>query len=407
MPEIKAYENFDLAISAGEAGSYALRVLYTPGAGETAQPVIAPAEPLAEMRARLDELRALTLSRSALRELGAALSAWLMPPAVLDRYRASLARLGPDQGLRVRLRIEPAELHPLPWECCYDVDAGAFLAQDPRTPVVRYLAGPFERHRLSRPQLDVLVAVASPRGYLPLEVLAEYERIEDTLDGLGGRVDVARITATLDGLQDALRSEAGVFHFVGHGGFDLRTGGLLVLENRDGDPAVVDADVLATLFRGSHVRLAVLNACESARADPTDSFAGIAPRLVQAGLPGVVAMQTSLPDEAGRRFARAFYGAVADRWPVDAAVTAGRQAIYVHAPTRPDWVAPVLFLSAPDGVLWEADTVLSGRATPPPAPTGGPSFQFNFQGPVTIQTDTMGGESQEGEVGEKNGGGIA
>jgi len=212
---------------------------------------------------------------------------------------------------------------------------------------------------------------------------------------LGGRVDVGRVAATVDALQDALRHGPRALHFVGHGGFDPVLGGVLVLEDPQGEAVAVDAEVVAALLRGSSLRLAVLNACESARTDPRDTFAGIAPRLVQAGLPAVVAMQTALSDDAALHFTRAFYAAVADGWPVDAAVTAGRQAIFAHAAERPDWTVPVLYLSAPDGVLWEPELALTGQAAPPlQAPPGGPSFQFNFQGPVTITTGVMGGEQR-------------
>jgi len=394
MPEIKQYENFDLAASTGDEGQYELRVLYTPGAGETAQPVLASAAALRDLAPGLADLRALTLDRAGLQALGAALADWLLPPPISQLYRASLARLGPDEGLRIRLRIEPSELHGLPWECCYDAERGTFLALDPRTPVVRYLQGPFERQKPSGPGLDVLVVIASPHGYEHLEGDVEYTRIEDALDGLGGRVDVGRVAGTVDALQDALRHGPRVLHFIGHGGFDPVAGGVLVLEKADGEPYVVSADVLATLLQGGSLRLVVLNACESARTDPADSFAGVAPRLVQAGLPAVVAMQTRLPDEAAIQFSRAFYGAVADRWPVDAAVTAGRQAIYAHDPEHPAWAVPVLFLSAPDGVLWEPETALTGSDDLPPStpPTGAPAFHFDFHGPVTINAGSVGGE---------------
>jgi hypothetical protein len=155
---------------------------------------------------------------------------------------------------------------------------------------------------------------------------------------------------------------------------------------------MADAEVLAGYLRGSSVRLAVLNACESARTDPADSFAGVAPRLVQAGLPAVIAMQTFLTDEAAMKFARAFYGALADGWLLDAAVTASRQALFGHSPRSSIWSIPVLYLSAPDGILWEVEeTPSTANPAPPPAPTGPSNFQFNFRGPTTINAAVVGG----------------
>jgi CHAT domain-containing protein len=146
------------------------------------------------------------------------------------------------------------------------------------------------------------------------------------------------------------------------------------------------------LLRGSSVRLAVLNACESARTDPRESFAGVASQLVRAGLPAVIAMQTYAPDESAAQFSRAFYGALADDWPVDAAVTAARQALFARAPASPMWSVPALYLTAPDGIVWErAPGGAAADGASPSGRPGSPSFQFNFKGPVSINAGVMGG----------------
>ena len=392
MPDAKRYGNFDLLVSTGDHARYLLRVLAAPGGGETAEPAMAPRDELQALTADIDAWRAVALDRSRLRALGAALMAWLFRGPVLQLYRTSLARLGPEEGMRVRLRIEPAELHGIPWECCYDTQQEVFLAQDLRTPFVRYLLGTFNRSKLADARLKVLVAVASPRGLPPLHAEDEYARIEDALDELGGRVEICRTAATLDGLQDALRRGPNVLHFIGHGGFDPDAGGYIVVDDGQGGPQMADAEVLAGYLRGSSVRLAILNACESARTDPTDSFAGVVPRLVQAGLPAVIAMQTFLTDEAAVKFARAFYRALADGWPLDAAVTASRQALFGHSPESSIWSIPVLYLSAPDGILWEAEEMSpTANVASPPTPTGPSNFQFNFRGPATINAAVVGG----------------
>jgi CHAT domain-containing protein len=353
---------------------------------------LAPVAELQALDAQVAAWRELALDRAGLRALGASLMAWLFRGQVIELYRASLAGLSAEEGLRIRLRLEPPELHTLPWECCYDAEQAVFLAQDPRSLVVRYLQGPFARSRLADAGMRVLVAVASPRDLPTLKADEEYQRIEDELDELGGRFQVSRTAATVDALQDALRQGPNLLHFIGHGGFDAVMGGYLMLEDDQGGPQPVDAEVLAGLLRGSSVRLAVLNACESARTDPRESFAGVAPQLVRAGLPAVIAMQTYAPDEAATQFSRAFYGAIADDWPVDAAVTAARQALFAHAPASPVWSVPALYLTVPDGILWEREggaaaaesEATSGRA-------GSSSFQFNFKGPVAINAEVVGG----------------
>jgi hypothetical protein len=401
MTELRHYDNFDLLVSASAGDAYQVRVLAAPGGGATAEPVTAPAPELRALDPAITAWRGLALDREGVRRLGAILMAWLFRGPVMQLYRASLARVAPDaqHGLRIRLRIEPPELHAIPWETCYDAETASFLAQDSHTPLVRYLLGTFSRGKLAGGKLKVCVAIAALADLPPLGAADEYARIEDAVDALEGRVTVQPMTAdpgsaSLDDLQDALRRGPNVLHFIGHGGFDEDAGGYLVLAARGGQagPQAVDAEVLASYLRGSDVRLAVLNACESARTDPTDSFAGVAPRLVQAGLPAVVAMQTLLPDAAAPVFSGAFYRALADGWPVDAAVAAGRVALFGHAPASAYWSIPVLYLAADDGIIWEAEVVPAAEARPA-APGAGPtsSFQFTFQGPVTINAEVMGG----------------
>jgi hypothetical protein len=391
MSTTRHYGNFDLLVSAGDAARYMIRVLSTPSSGETAVPELAPANELHDLAAQVAAWRELALDRGGLRALGISLMAWLFRGPVLQLYRSSLVCLGTEEGLRIRLRLEPPELHSLPWECCYDAEQAVFLAQDPRTLVVRYLQGTFARSKLTDAGLRVLVAVASPHGLPPLKTDEEYDRIEGALDELEGRIQVTRTAATVDALQDALRRGPNLLHFIGHGGFDAAAGGYLVLEDDGGTPLVADAEVLAGLLRGSSVRLAVLNACESARIDSRDSVAGVAPQLVRAGLPAVVAMQTYLPDEAAVQFSRAFYGAIADDWPLDAAVTAARQALFAHTPASLAWSIPALYLTAPDGILWEREGAKTAESESTSKRSGSSSFQFNFKGPVSINAEVVGG----------------
>jgi len=136
--------------------------------------------------------------------------------------------------------------------------------------------------------------------------------------------------------------------FSGHG-----RAGSLALEDEDGWAHWVPADGLAVLLGDSRVGLALLNACETG-AQPGSPFVGIAPALVRAGLPAVVIMQAPMPDGGAVHFARNFYAALADGLPVDAAVTEGRKAVALAVGmSQPDWAIPVLYLRAPDGVLWD------------------------------------------------------
>jgi len=63
-------------------------------------------------------------------------------------------------------------------------------------------------------------------------------------------------------------------------------------------------------------------------------------------------MQYEVTDEAAIEFARAFYEALADAVPVDAAVSEARKAISRIVSSTLEWGTPVLFMHSPDGVLF-------------------------------------------------------
>jgi outer membrane protein assembly factor BamD (BamD/ComL family) len=110
------------------------------------------------------------------------------------------------------------------------------------------------------------------------------------------------------------------------------------------------------------MRLAILNACEGGRASRNDPFAGTAQSLVQQGLPAVIAMQFEISDQAAITFTREFYAALADGYPVDAALTEARLAIFAANDSGLEWGTPVLYMRAPDGRIFDL------TATPPKLP---------------------------------------
>ncbi len=102
------------------------------------------------------------------------------------------------------------------------------------------------------------------------------------------------------------------------------------------------------------LRVAVLNACEGARSSKQDPFAGSAQTLVQQGIPAVIAMQFEIADDVASTFAHELYGALADSYPIDAAVTEARKAIFAMG-REVEWATPVLYLRAPDGRIFDVD----------------------------------------------------
>jgi hypothetical protein len=283
-----------------------------------------------------------------------------------DEIRTSLRRSLDEAerqgaGLRIRLRLaDVPELAELPWEFLYDPALGNFLALSAKTPLVRYLdlaarIQPVAVH----PPLRILVVVASPTDAAPLDGDQEWRILQGSLAGLEqeGRISLERPeSATIPALQEKLRrGEYHVFHFVGHGTFDEdQKQGVLLMEDQYGESMPLSAQALGTLLRdeADTLRLVVLNACHGARTSQDYPFAGLAQEVVRKGIPAVIAMQFAITDEAAVTFTRAYYRAIADAYPVDAAFGEARKAIYFDD-NQLEWATPVLFMRAPDGVLWD------------------------------------------------------
>ncbi|MGH7800098.1 MAG: CHAT domain-containing protein [Thermodesulfobacteriota bacterium] len=262
-------------------------------------------------------------------------------------------------GLRIRLRLtDVPELADLPWEYLYNPALNRFLTLSVTTPIVRYLDLPERISPLAVTlPLRVLVMISSPSDYPKLDVEREWGKLREALGDLDkrGLLTLERLEdATLASLQQQLRrGEYHIFHFIGHGGFDQRLqDGVLILEDEDERGRPVSGQDLGTLMHDHRpLRLAILNACEGARTSRTDPFAGMAQSLVQQGIPAVIAIQFEITDEAAIIFAHEFYGAIADGYPVDAALAEARKSIFAQGNTL-EWGTPVLYLRSPDGVLF-------------------------------------------------------
>ncbi len=262
-------------------------------------------------------------------------------------------------GLRLRLRLSDAPaIAGLPWELLYDERINAFLAQSERTPVVRFLDLP----RPPRPiavdgPLRILVVISSPTDLEELDVEAEWARIREAL-----AAKVAERVVVVDRLPEATLTELGhwlrrhpthVVHFVGHGDFDQRIReGVVYFQDDRGRSKAVTSSVLGPFLRDHDpLRMVVLNACRSARADLVDPYGGMAQGLVQQDATAVVAMQFPISDRAAVAFTGAFYGALVDGLPVDQAASSARKALL--ADFSDEWATPVLFLRSPDGDIFQ------------------------------------------------------
>jgi len=348
-------------------GSCSVRVLRSPAGEMTPAQSIKVEYDDKALQLLLGKLDRRQLDPPALIGLGRVLAKILLPPGggddrpgVRELFARSLVMAGADDGVRLRLHLPP-ELSVVPWEFAYVERAGGdgmdgFVALDPRIAIVRHevLGEPVPSPQLSG-DIEVVTAVAAAEGLPELDLDAEMENVTRALDGLAG-IEVRPCTsATLAKLQPLLDG-AGIFHFAGHGDFRRELGarpgtytgtGFLAFENER-----VGAEQFSINLRGNGVRVAVLAGCETGRRDGVSVWSGIAPALVKAGIPAVVANQYSILDKCAIAFSRQFYQALAGGLSIERAVAAGRIAAYNADITGRDWGVPVLYLRANDGALF-------------------------------------------------------
>jgi formylglycine-generating enzyme required for sulfatase activity len=362
---MKRYENFDLTIERAARGGFAARV--GSHAGE-ARAAIRPAA-IAALERRLQAMakaETLEAARRAAREFGEELYRTVFAGEIASGFQAchqhAAAR---GEGVRLRLRLGGVpQLARWPWELLARPGLGRFLALSTETPIVRYAEVPEPvRPVLTALPLTILVAIAAPLGQSRLDTDREWGRIEAALAPLVGRVVLERLQpATLAELGRRLtRGAVHVLHFIGHGSFDReRQEGVLLFEDERGRQSPVSGERLGAALFGRQVRLAVLNACEGACHGESDAFGGVAQSLMRQRIPAVIAMQREITDRAAATFAERFYETLARGEPVDAAVAEARLAMDQKGHGI-EWGAPVLYLRAPDGILFDLGSAAPRR----------------------------------------------
>ena len=363
------YLDFDLQTVGGDT-SYQVEVVQSP-AGNAREP-FEPPDPLRVEnfvlragRARQGVRGVATPQWDAAKEFGQDLFGRVFRGRVLACLVTSL-RVAHDQncGLRLKLRLDKTpELMSLPWEFMYDPGRRMFLASREALPIVRFINSnePLPPMAAEKP-LRILAMAANPPNVLALNIAEERDKLQEALQPLlDSRVVVidwvkgGSLTALQTHLQYAPQRYH-VFHFIGHGGFDARSGeGYLFMEKKGATAQLVTGELLGSILQTGNrrFRLVVLNTCEGARTGTQDPFAGTATSLLlTCDLAAVVAMQFEITDEAAITFTSSFYGGLVTGRPVDTAVTTARLAI-LAAHENIEWGTPVLYMRSPDGKLFD------------------------------------------------------
>lgn len=282
-----------------------------------------------------------------------------------EGLRESILAAEREKGrLRFRLHLSldlPDWVHALYWELLADPDRHLSLARSPDTAFSRYLDARRAPGAPAPGRPRLLCVVSAPvdvARYGMAEICRDevLQSLEASLGALADAVEVAYLEppATLGRLRDRLMEKKGfqLLHFFGHG---LSRGGVsaLVLENEQGRVQPADEKLLAEVFLGvRELRLVTLVACHGGAPSSSDPFSGLAGRLVQRGVPSVIAMRRAVRIDSAHLFTEHLYRHIAQTGRADAAVNEARQQLYLAEPKGIDWSSPVLYSRVSDGRLW-------------------------------------------------------
>jgi len=288
-------------------------------------------------------------------------------PAVQSAFAQALTSAQTlNLQLRMRLLIGPSapELHSLEWETLNNPQDNTPLSSNENILFSRYLSSLDWRPVPLRPkaEMSALVVVANPtnlseyNNLAPIDVEGETKRARESLGNipvstLPSATDGSGERASLNNLVASLRTgEHDILYLVCHGALS-EDAPYLWLEDEEGKTAVTAGDELVTRLRelSQRPRLVVLASCQSA-GSPTmgSALSALGPRLAQAGIPAVIAMQGNVSLQTIAEFMPVFFSELQRDGLVDRALAVARGAVR----QRPDYWMPALFMRLKTGRIW-------------------------------------------------------
>lgn len=361
------YADLEIGLHRREADSYAIELRFSHPKSEADIRLMRDGQAVAHFD--VEKLRSLALEAAAYGQtLGQCLFADVAVKTAFAQARASAQTL--NVPLRLRLIIGPSapELHSLRWETLYDPEENNVpLFTSENIFFSRYLSSLDWRPVRLRPrgELRALAAVASPtnlatyKQLAPVDVEGELGRAKSGLGSIpmtsfpaSGSPD----RATLKNLVEHLREGYDIFYLACHGTFKEDKSAWLLLEDEAGNADWVSGSDLVTRLREMQQppRLVVLVSCQSAgtgtdtRPGQAGPLAALGPRLAEAGVPAVLAMQGDVSMQTSAEFMPVFFQELQRDGQIDRAMAIARGAVR----ERPDYWAPALFMRLKSGRLW-------------------------------------------------------
>ncbi len=266
-----------------------------------------------------------------------------------------------NAGLRIRLRLADPTVVDLPWEYLYNPAVNRFLALSIQTPIARYVDAPERIQPIAvTPPLRLLVVTSSPTDYPALHVEVEWTRLNEALANLiaEGQIAIERLDrATFHALQHRLgRERYHILHFIAPAEFDqaLHEGALIFEDEQQGGDAISSQTLGMMLREEATLGVVVLNGREGGRRSRAQPVAGLAHSLLQQAIPAVVTVPFDIEGGVASEFSHQLYGALADGYSIDAAVTEARKSIYA-AGHEVQWGRPILYVRPSDGRIFDIE----------------------------------------------------
>jgi hypothetical protein len=267
-----------------------------------------------------------------------------------------------SQNLPLRLRLwisaSAPELQRLRWELLHDPQDNSPLSTNENIYFSRYFSSLDWRpvHLRQKGSLRALTVVANPSDLANYK-LAVIDAVGELERARAGLADVAVTSlptegkpASVDEIISTLRAEGSdILYLVCHG---VMANGraLLYLEGANSKHEIVSGEDFALRIKELQKppRLAVLVSCQSAGNGTGEALSALGPRLVEAGIPAVIAMQANLRMDTAAQFMPVFFHELQKDGQIDRALAVARGMVR----KQPDFWAPVLFMRLKSGHLW-------------------------------------------------------
>jgi hypothetical protein len=295
--------------------------------------------------------------------------------------------------LRLRLFIGPTvpELHDLRWETMIDPLSDSPLLMSENVLFSRYISSLDARPLRLRPRtaMRALVVIANPknldnqqpngRKLAPIDVDGELRRAKSSFANIpvtslppdksslppGSNSVPPPSRATLENIITELRKGFDILYLVCHGAL-INGRPMLWLEDDEGNIANVAGRELVVKVRDMRQppRLIVLASCQSAgkgddarsddagsddeRSDDGGALSALGPRLAEAGVPAVIAMQGNVTMKTQAKFIQKLFEELDNKGQIDSAAAVARSSVS----KQDDWWMPVLFMRLKSGRVW-------------------------------------------------------